>query len=76
MIPDKELSEWENRYLASRPSITMAELSDGTFMTKYEDYIKKNISTPIKISEICKDLEVSKSTLENKIKKEKDKKQH
>jgi len=43
VIPDKEKSEWENRYLAQRPQITLTELSDGSFMTKYEDYINDQI---------------------------------
>ena len=39
VIPDKEKSEWENRFLAGKPSVTITELADGSFMTKYEDYI-------------------------------------
>ena len=39
VLPDKELSEWENRYLSAKPRITGVELLDGSFMRKYEDYI-------------------------------------
>lgn len=39
LLPDKELSEWENRYLTKRPGLSATELLDGSFMIKYEDYI-------------------------------------
>lgn len=39
IIPDKELSEWENRYLAKKPELSVMELLDGSYMSKYEEYI-------------------------------------
>ena len=39
IIPDKEVSEWENRYLTKAPEVRLADIADGSFMTKYENYI-------------------------------------
>lgn len=39
ITPDKEKSEWENRYLAKAPDIRLSDVLDGSFMSKYEDYI-------------------------------------
>lgn len=39
IIPDRELSEWENRYLTKAPEVRIADIADGSFMTKYENYI-------------------------------------
>ena len=39
VIPDRELSEWENRYLTKAPEVRLADIADGSFMTKYENYI-------------------------------------
>ena len=38
-IPDKEKSEWENRYLANKPEFSISDLADGSYMQKYEEYI-------------------------------------
>ena len=42
-MPDKELSEWENRYLAKAPEVRIGDLMDGSYMTKYENYINDQI---------------------------------
>lgn len=39
LIPDKKLSEKENRMLADKPKLTWNSLVTGDFMTKYEDYM-------------------------------------
>lgn len=39
IAPDKELSEWENRYLAQKPGIRVNDVLDGTFMSDYEEYV-------------------------------------
>lgn len=38
-VPDREYSENENRYLAGRPSLSVASLADGTFMKDMESYL-------------------------------------
>ena len=38
-IPEKEKSEWENRYLAKKPELNLPDLADGSYMKSYEDYI-------------------------------------
>lgn len=43
VIPDKELSEWENRYLEQKPEMRAADVIDGSFMEKYENYINDQI---------------------------------
>lgn len=43
VLPDKELSEWENRYLATAPELKIGDIVDGSFMRKYEDYINDQI---------------------------------
>lgn len=39
IVPDKELSETENRMLTQRPELTISSIASGDFMTKYEDYL-------------------------------------
>lgn len=39
LLPKKELSEWENRYLMSAPEVKVSDILDGSFMNKYEDYV-------------------------------------
>lgn len=39
LIPVKEKSEWENRYLTQKPELSVGDLADGSYMRKYEDYI-------------------------------------
>ncbi|MDO4187464.1 MAG: DHHW family protein [Lachnospiraceae bacterium] len=43
LMPDNEKSEWENRYLEQAPKLSVTDLLDGTYMTKYEDYINDQI---------------------------------
>lgn len=38
LVPDKEMSQEENRMLASRPKLTWSSVSSGDFMEKYESY--------------------------------------
>lgn len=39
LTPDRDFSEWENRALASRPTLTFTSLLEGDFGREYEDYI-------------------------------------
>ena len=39
IVPDRSMSEEENRMLAERPKLTWSSLISGDFMTKYEDYL-------------------------------------
>lgn len=39
IVPDKKMSEEENRMLASMPKLTWSSLTFGDFMTKYESYL-------------------------------------
>lgn len=41
LIPDKEFSENENKYLAKMPALTWTSLVDGSFSQKYEKYISE-----------------------------------
>ena len=43
LCPDKEKSEWENRYLATKPTLSMANILDSSFMVGYEDYINDQL---------------------------------
>ena len=37
VIPDRELSEWENRYLTKAPQVRLADIAAGSFRTTYEN---------------------------------------
>ena len=39
IVSDKEMSEEENRMLATMPKLTWSSLTSGDFMTKYEAYL-------------------------------------
>lgn len=39
IIPDREMSEEENRMLASKPKLTFSALANGDFMEQYEEYL-------------------------------------
>ena len=39
MIKDKEYSENENRYLTTKPDISMEDVSSGKFMDTFETYL-------------------------------------
>lgn len=43
VFPTKEMSEWENRYLAKCPEVRLNDVISGSFMSKYEDYINDQI---------------------------------
>ena len=43
LVPKKEKSEWENRYLEQAPKLSVNDLLDGSYMTKYENYINDQI---------------------------------
>ena len=38
LVPDRTMSEKENRELASRPGITLSNMTGGAFMEEYENY--------------------------------------
>ena len=40
IVPNREISEQDNRMLAQRPKITLESLVSGNYMTKYEEYLK------------------------------------
>lgn len=42
-LGDREISEWENRYLSGRPEIRFNDLKDGSYMEKYEEYVNDQI---------------------------------
>ena len=53
--PSKEISEEENRKLASKPKVTVSGLLSGTYMDKYEEYLSdqfvgRNVLRNIKVS--------------------------
>lgn len=39
IIPDREMSEEENRMLASKPKLSFSALANGDFMEQYEEYL-------------------------------------
>ena len=43
IVPDKEYSQMENRYLQSRPSVSLSSLADGTFMDSFETYTNEQV---------------------------------
>ena len=42
-IPDQEFSYNENRNLAQKPVLSVDSIFDGSFMTKYEDYVTDQV---------------------------------
>lgn len=44
LLPEKEKSEWENRFLAKKPEVTMVALSDGSYMRSFEDYTNDQLA--------------------------------
>lgn len=38
-VPDREMSENENRVLTGKPVLTLSGLTDGSFMKNFEDYL-------------------------------------
>lgn len=43
ILPDKEMSELENRYLAKPPKLSLETLQNGTFMEDAEEYVSDQI---------------------------------
>lgn len=43
IVPEKEKSEWENRYLAKRPEFSVENVLDGSFMRDFESYTNDQI---------------------------------
>ena len=43
LLPDKEFSELENRYLAKPPKLSVENLENGKFMEDAEDYVNDHI---------------------------------
>ncbi|MCR4658276.1 MAG: hypothetical protein K5770_18905 [Lachnospiraceae bacterium] len=41
--PDAGFSEFENRYLKQRPSVTLSGIMDGSFMSEFETYTSEQI---------------------------------
>ena len=44
LLPDKEMSELENRYLQKPPKFSVETVTDGTFMEQAEDYVADHIA--------------------------------
>ena len=43
ILPDREMSETENRYLQQAPTLSLESITDGTFMSQAEDYTADQI---------------------------------
>ena len=43
LLPDREMSETENRYLQQAPTLSLESITDGTFMSQAEDYTADQI---------------------------------
>ncbi|HJH61653.1 MAG TPA: hypothetical protein IAC84_00005, partial [Firmicutes bacterium] len=43
ILPDREMSETENRYLQQAPTLNLESITDGTFMSQAEDYTADQI---------------------------------
>ena len=43
ILPDREKSELENRFLQKPPKLTVENLTDGRFMKNAEDYVSDHI---------------------------------
>ena len=43
LLPDREMSETENRYLQQAPTLNLESITDGTFMSQAEDYTADQI---------------------------------
>ena len=43
VLPDREMSETENRYLQQAPTLNLESITDGTFMSQAEDYTADQI---------------------------------
>ncbi len=44
VLPDKEFSPMENRYLAKPPKLSVQSLSEGTFMSEAEKYVSDHLA--------------------------------
>ena len=43
LLPDREMSETENRYLQQAPTLSLESITEGTFMSQAEDYTADQI---------------------------------
>ena len=43
VLPDREMSETENRYLQQAPTLSLGNITNGTFMSQAEDYTADQI---------------------------------
>ena len=43
ILPDREMSETENRYLQQAPTLSLGNITNGTFMSQAEDYTADQI---------------------------------
>ncbi len=43
LLPEKDYSEMENRFLQKRPAVSMSSLADGSFMESFETYTNEQI---------------------------------
>ena len=49
LVPDKTMSEKENRILSSKPKLTWSGLVSGDFMMKYEDYLADQFAVVLRL---------------------------
>ncbi len=43
VLPQRDFSDMENRYLQKRPAVTLSSLADGSFMDSFETYTNEQI---------------------------------
>lgn len=55
IVPDKEMSKQQNKMLAQRPKISLEGLISGTYMERYENYLKDQFAG----SDVLQKLQVS-----------------
>lgn len=59
IVPDKKMSELENRMLAAKPAITAENVTSGEFMEQYEDYVSDQFAG----RNMCRSIKVALSRL-------------
>ena len=63
LIPDRDISQMENRTLAQLPDFTLSSYFDGTFKTQFEKYIADQFPFRDELLKAYKKLTVKKSSI-------------
>ncbi len=63
IIPDRDISQMENRTLAQMPKFTLSSYFDGTFKTQFEEYIADQFPFRDELLKAYKKLTVKKSSI-------------